>query len=193
MVLTKCSLIAGPIMAIINHWLTGTHNIILAAAHCLSQSWLSCSAQVRNFYNMQNMKTFSYIVTCLSQQTFDTLDTGTNCLHGELKGISDPNNTMQLWNVMSFFDLPFLLDLISHSWAIFNPPFIWFLPWNDCLRGSTGEVLAKYPLCAALCVGCRSIRRVMWELIVCGTGPMVTIGTLELDTGVSGIIRKVAA
>ena len=54
MVLTKCSLIAGPIMAIINHWLTGTHNIILAAAHCLSQSWLSCSAQVRNFYNMQN-------------------------------------------------------------------------------------------------------------------------------------------
>ena len=46
--------------------------------------------------------------------------------------------------------------------------------------------MAKYPLCAALCVGCRSIRRVMWELIVCGTGPMVTIGTLELDTGVSG-------
>ena len=54
MVLTKCSLIAGPIMAIINHWLTGTHNIILAAANCLSQSWLGCSAQVRNFYNMQN-------------------------------------------------------------------------------------------------------------------------------------------
>ena len=96
------------------------------------------------------------------------------------------NDTMELWNVMSFFDLLFLLGLISHSWAIFNPPFIWFLQWNDRLRGSTGEVLAKYPLCAALCVGCRSIRRVMWELIVCGTGPMVTIGTLELDTGVSG-------
>ena len=196
MVLTKCSLIAGPIMAIINHWLTGTHNIILAAAHCLSQSWLGCSAQVRNFYNMQNTQSEIFFLYChLSQPTNIWYSWHRHKLpiwwieryqwsqwyNGALKC------NVLLWSAISSW------SNLSFMGQFFNPPFIWFLQWNDRLRGSTGEVLAKYPLCAALCVGCRSIRRVMWELIVCGTGPMVTIGTLELDTGVSGIIHKVAA
>ena len=53
---------------------------------------------------MQNTQSEIFIVTCLNQQAFDTLDTGTNCLYGELKAISDTSQWYNAqWAKSGFF------------------------------------------------------------------------------------------